>query len=128
MKRVPIFFCVFLAACCAMADSLPSGDPDKQIPAVSTEESGAAALGAVRIFQRYVSPIDGDRCPMYPSCSAYSREALEKNGLLLGWIMTCDRLLRCGRDECQTAPRVMVNDRFQCYDPVERNDFWWTQK
>lgn len=85
---------------------------------------GGLAPSAVGLFRRYISPIDGDRCPMYPSCSQYSLEAFNKHGLLMGWIMTCDRLLRCGRDELKTAPRIMVDGSLRCYDSVEDNDFW----
>jgi putative membrane protein insertion efficiency factor len=79
---------------------------------------------AVDLFRRHISPIDGDRCPMVPSCSQYSLEALNKHGLVMGWIMTCDRLLRCGRDELAIAPRIIVDGGWRCYDSVEDNDFW----
>jgi len=42
--------------------------------------------------------------------------------------MTCDRLMRCGRDELKLSPQVMVNGRWKCYDIVENNDFWWYEK
>lgn len=82
---------------------------------------------AVDLFRRYISPIDGDRCPMYPSCSQYSLEAFNKHGLVMGWIMTCDRLLRCGRDELAIAPGIIVDGGLRCYDSVEDNDFWRTR-
>ena len=62
---------------------------------------------------------------MHPSCSAYSREALEKHGSLIGWVMTFDRLMRCGRDEGTLSPRILVNGQLKVLDPVENNDFWW---
>jgi hypothetical protein len=76
----------------------------------------------------YISPIDGKNCPMYPSCSSYSLQCLEKHGLFIGWVMTCDRLLRCGRDELRLSPEIVVNDELRCYDPLENNDFWWWKK
>lgn len=87
-----------------------------------TEDGFAAAV--VGFFRRHISPIDGDRCPMYPSCSKYSLEVFNKHGLFMGWIMTCDRLLRCGRDELSMAPRIIVDDGSRCYDSVANNDFW----
>lgn len=60
---------------------------------------------------------------MYPSCSAYSMEAIQKYGLIKGWVMTCDRLLRCGRDEVKLAPRVIIGGEAYCHDPVADNDF-----
>jgi hypothetical protein len=79
----------------------------------------------VELYRTYISPIDGKSCPMYPSCSEYSLLCFEKHGLFIGWVMTCDRLFRCGRDELQLSPEVAVNGELRCYDPVENNDFWW---
>jgi len=62
---------------------------------------------------------------MHPSCSAYSREAFRKHGFLMGWWMTFDRLIRCGRDEIHLSPRVLVRGTWKTYDPVSRNDSWW---
>ncbi len=64
-------------------------------------------------------------CPMYPSCSQYSIQSFEKHGILIGWIMTCDRLMRCGRDETNLSQEIFVNGKSKSYDPVEKNDFWW---
>jgi putative membrane protein insertion efficiency factor len=82
----------------------------------------------VELHRKYISPIDGKNCPMYPSCSRYSLQCLKKHGLFVGWVMTCDRLLRCGRDELRLSPEIVVNDELLCYDPLESNDFWWWNK
>jgi len=82
----------------------------------------------VEMHRKYFSPIDGKNCPMYPSCSRYSLQCLEKHGLFIGWVMTFDRLLRCGRDELRLSPAIVVNDELLCYDPLENNDFWWWNK
>ena len=50
------------------------------------------------IYHKYISPTDGDRCPMYPSCSAYSEYVIKKFGLAKGIVLTTDRLARCGND------------------------------
>ncbi len=62
---------------------------------------------------------------MYPSCSQYSVECFEKHGFFIGWMLTCDRLYRCGRDELRLSPRIIINGQKKSYDPVENNDFWW---
>lgn len=79
----------------------------------------------VQAYRTYVSPIDGRNCPMYPTCSQYSLRCFEKHGSFIGWMMTCDRLYRCGRDELQLSPWITVNGEIRCYDPLENNDFWW---
>jgi putative component of membrane protein insertase Oxa1/YidC/SpoIIIJ protein YidD len=76
-------------------------------------------------FQRVISRADGDRCPMYPSCSHYAATVFKRFNPVTAWILTCDRLLRCGHDETRTAPQVLVNGAPHAYDPVEANTFWW---
>lgn len=79
----------------------------------------------VRFYQNYLSGADGSRCPMMPSCSEYAAQAVERHGPVMGWIMACDRILRCGRSEAELAPRIRVQGRSYVFDPVFRNDFWW---
>lgn len=81
-----------------------------------------------RFYQEHISVADGNRCAMAPSCSRYSLQAFEKHGPIMGWIMTCDRLIRCGRDDVTISPQIMVNHQPLSYDPVAANDFWWFDK
>lgn len=67
-------------------------------------------------------------CPMYPSCSEYSRQAIAKHGFAVGWTMSMDRLMRCGRDEMKHAPRIRVNGNWLFYDPVDANAYWWNSR
>lgn len=85
-------------------------------------------LYPIKLFRQYISGADGDRCAMHPSCSAYSMAAFRKHGLLIGWVMTCDRLMRCGRDEMPNADPIWKNGAVYGYDPVEQNDFWWNRE
>jgi uncharacterized protein len=80
----------------------------------------------IGFFRQVLSKADGDRCPMHPSCSTYALESLNKHGAVMGWIMACDRLLRCGHDEIRLAPRVRTSRGPKTYDPVANNDFWWS--
>lgn len=89
------------------------------------EAADSPLLYPVYFFKRYLSAVDADRCPMVPSCSTYCIEAIHKHGLWIGWVMACDRLMRCGRDELRLSPAVWNDGRRRCYDPVHRNDFWW---
>ena len=54
-----------------------------------------AMIGAIRIYQRWVSPALPPTCRFYPSCSAYAVEALQVHGVLRGTGLTLWRLLRC---------------------------------
>ena len=79
---------------------------------------------ALDLYQRFISNADGQRCPMYPSCSHYARQSFERHGVFKGWILTCDRLLRCGRDETRLSGQMHGG----AYDPLENNTFWWKKK
>lgn len=83
-----------------------------------------AAQETIRFFQKYISPVDGDRCPCYPTCSQYSVEAIRKHGFWMGMVMTFDRLIH-ESDEIRQAPMIKIYGSYRYYDPVENNDFWW---
>ncbi len=58
----------------------------------------ASLLLLFRLFQRSISDIDDHTCPMYPTCSQYGVQAVQKYGFLLGSLKTLDRLHRCNHD------------------------------
>ncbi len=45
-------------------------------------------------YQHHISPMDGPKCPFYPTCSAYAQQALKRYGALWGTLMMADRLIR----------------------------------
>ena len=49
----------------------------------------------VRIYQYTLSPMLGQRCKYYPSCSSYAIDALREHGAVRGTGMAAWRLLRC---------------------------------
>ena len=98
---------------------------EKSSPSLSPGQR--AAQGVLRFFQKYISPVDGDRCPCYPTCSQYSVEAIRKHGVLMGLVITFDRLIH-ESDEIRQAPMIKVYGSYRFYDPVGNNDFWWDEK
>ncbi len=88
-------------------------------------ESCSHGNSGINFYQKHISPIDGDRCSSYPSCSQYSNIAIKKHGIFLGWIMASDRLIRCGRDTSTLSKKIVINSNVFVFDPVESNDFWW---
>ena len=82
----------------------------------------------LRFFQDVISPVDGPRCHSYPTCSTYARQSVAEHGPLMGWIMTCDRLMRDGRDDNRLLPRIHVGGDDYADDPVRSNDFWWYKR
>ena len=52
-------------------------------------------VGAVRLYQREISPRRAPCSHFTPSCSAYAIEALERHGAFRGSWLTARRLVRC---------------------------------
>ncbi len=95
------------------------------IPAMAQDPESENSSMLIRFYQDHISAADGGRCPMYPSCSEYAARAIKKHGPVIGWIMACDRLVRCGRDEVRVSPHFQINNKDYVSDPVSSNDFWW---
>lgn len=49
----------------------------------------------IKIYQKAISPLLGNNCRYYPSCSEYSIQAIEKYGILKGTLKSIWRILRC---------------------------------
>lgn len=54
-----------------------------------------AAVAALAIYQRLVSPFLPQSCRFAPTCSEYARQALTGHGLLRGSALAVVRLLKC---------------------------------
>lgn len=92
------------------------------------DDPGSFAGALIHIYQgplNHLAAVKDGGCPMHPNCSSYSLEAFAKYGPLMGWIMTCDRLMRCGRDECDLSPEIIVDGRWKTLDTLDHNDAWW---
>ena len=107
-----------MATACAHPRPGGSGDP-------GTGNNGFydGVVGVYTESLNHLSAVRRGGCPMHPSCAQYSRQAVERHGFIVGWVMTMDRLLRCGRDELKRAPRVFVNGNWKYYDPVDHYTF-----
>jgi putative membrane protein insertion efficiency factor len=49
----------------------------------------------VKAWRAVISPLYGDVCRYYPSCSAYGLRSLETHGALKGSWLTVTRIARC---------------------------------
>jgi hypothetical protein len=55
----------------------------------------AVVVAPIKLYQKLVSPMLGERCKYYPSCSEYAVQAIRKFGILRGLVLAGWRLLRC---------------------------------
>ncbi|PPD03522.1 MAG: membrane protein insertion efficiency factor YidD [Methylobacter sp.] len=49
----------------------------------------------IKFYQYFISPLLGNRCRFFPSCSSYGVEAIQRHGALAGLYLTIKRLLKC---------------------------------
>ena len=54
-----------------------------------------AMLGAIRFYQRNISPLSPPKCRFIPTCSQYALEAVEKYGAVKGSFLAAKRLSHC---------------------------------
>lgn len=49
----------------------------------------------INFYQKYISPLKRPSCVFYPTCSEYTKEAINKYGALKGIFLGIRRILRC---------------------------------
>lgn len=52
-------------------------------------------IALIGVYRTVISPMLGPSCRYYPTCSAYSQEAIERFGLLRGMWLSIKRIGRC---------------------------------
>ena len=52
-------------------------------------------IGFLKVYRKVVSPMYGQVCRFYPSCSAYALEAVVRHGAVRGSWLAARRLVRC---------------------------------
>lgn len=77
------------------------------------------AIALMHAYRRVVSPLYGQVCRYYPSCSRYAVEAFQRQGFIAGVALTVWRLVRCnpftrgGVDDVpeREHPNFVINSR-----------------
>ena len=116
MKKIFIFIHIFILTACTHSSGW-NNQSDVDVPGPFS-----VLVGFYRGPLNHLSAVRHGSCPMHPSCSEYARQAIEKHGEILGWIMTCDRLMRCGRDETHISPKIRINGQLKYADSLEQNE------
>lgn len=55
----------------------------------------SVAIGAIRAYQRFISPMLPKACRFEPTCSEYTRQAIERYGIARGMFLGICRLMKC---------------------------------
>jgi hypothetical protein len=102
-----------------------NGPPEANLPSPTTNTLETSAvrivlIGAIKFYQKRISPISEPRCGFHPSCSAYGLQAVREQGPLQGVIMTGDRLTRCNIFK-RPGPDYVLLPTGLLFDPVFRN-------
>jgi len=68
----------------------------------------------VVFWRKFISPLYGDVCRYYPTCSAYGLGSLQQHGVIYGSLLTVWRICRCnpwskgGVDEVSKGPKWLT--------------------
>jgi uncharacterized protein len=94
--------------------------PPSSIQELPTSSVGIVFLESIRFYQKWISPIGGERCGFRPSCSRYGYAAIQTWGPLVGLMMTGDRLTRCNIWK-RPGPDYLLLPNGRLYDPPSNN-------
>lgn len=75
----------------------------------SINKKESSTTDYIGFYQKYISGIRGQECPMYPSCSNYGLKTFSETNFVSAFVMTSDRLLRCGHDHNNYALTLRSN-------------------
>ncbi|UCD64176.1 MAG: membrane protein insertion efficiency factor YidD [Candidatus Zixiibacteriota bacterium] len=64
-------------------------------PSLTSRILAFPLLILIQVYRYTLSPIFGNSCRFYPTCSHYAEEALRRYGVLKGCALAAGRLLRC---------------------------------
>jgi putative membrane protein insertion efficiency factor len=79
-------------------------------------------IGLIRFYQYAFSPMFGQRCKYYPSCSNYAIGAIREHGPLKGIGLAGWRLLRCNPFSHGGYDPVPLRHHYDCvHDHVHQN-------
>lgn len=53
------------------------------------------AIFFIKLYKLFISPVLGNNCKFYPSCSEYAIEALSKKSFFKSVFLILKRLIRC---------------------------------
>lgn len=52
-------------------------------------------IGIITLYQKYISVHTPKTCKYYPTCSEYTKQAVDKYGIIKGSVLGIIRILKC---------------------------------
>ncbi len=80
-------------------------------------------LGLLAFYRTVISPLNGSNSDLAPVHSLYAVQAIKEYGVLLGSVLTTERLFH-EPDESPFAPPFREDGRVFHYDPLWWNVYW----
>lgn len=112
LRFMPFFLALFAVSFVSFASPPAFGSPLDQL-----------GTGMIQFYQRVLSSQDGANCPMRPTCSEFTLQAIQRYGLVQGILIGADRLLR-DNPWSHDYPIGSTGNRFFLVDPVEEHVLW----
>ena len=75
----------------------------------SLKKKETATNDYINFYQKYISGIRGQSCPMYPSCSNYGLKTFGERNFISAFAMMSDRIIRCGHDHSNYSLALRKN-------------------
>ncbi|MDY0083670.1 MAG: membrane protein insertion efficiency factor YidD [Ignavibacteriaceae bacterium] len=102
-------------------------DPDYKISAETIQRQYDLSIGSIsdivlkpviNAYWFFISDVDGDNCPFYPSCSGFLFASIKQTNIFQGTLMFFDRFTRDTNIFGRTS-RYPLYDKHHFYDPVD---------
>lgn len=119
MARKSIIF--FLLLCAALIASGNIAAPDTSLAEPPSNLIKTLVRTLFAVYEKGITVTETHNCPMSPNCSRFSKQAIEREGLIKGLLLTADRLMRDNKFAHNYYPK---DERGKLIDPVERYTEW----
>ncbi len=84
-----------------------------------TAEKEASILAVLKDgYSFFISNLDGDNCPFYPTCSSFFVESVSETNILKGTLMFADRFTR-DSNLFKTSKHYATHVSGRLYDPIK---------
>ncbi len=133
MKKLLFILLIIIIPLSGLGDPWSVSEKSPVIPQIQSKQSISRSFWDNRFehgyyfYQKIVSPGDGARCGMYPTCADYGYQAMRRHGMTIGSWMAADRLMR---DHGHNEGHYSFIEKFgrrRFFDPLNENDFWFSK-